>query len=151
MKKYIISIYILTIAISCNEQFNARDNKLKIFNNIINSEIFIQDHFGKTDSIYILKYSKKDSFKLSSKIFKIGYLQSNKDSTIIDFSPTSFNDKRTRLSFSNIDLRGENADIYLIVYRGPDHYEYNYNMKFMNDKWKIIKETHKAFIQESED
>jgi len=100
---------------------------------------------GKTDSVYLIRYSENNLIKLHSKVFKIGYLQSKRDSTVIDFSATSFNDKQTRLSFARIELKENEADVFLIVYNGTIHYEYNFMMVFINDQWKIATQSRKVF------
>lgn len=145
MKKFIVLSYILWVIVACSNNKSDVNSRLEVLNNIINSEIFIRDHLGKTDSIYLIRYSKNNLIKLYSNVFKIGYLQSNRDSTIIDFSTTSFNDNRTRLSFPRIEIKENKADVILIVYKGKIHYEYNFIMVFSDNKWKFVTQSRKIF------
>lgn len=108
---------------------------------IIDSKQFYHEMLKKTDTIFIIK-SKKTNRSWPSKTdkFKLVYIErTKKNEDLIDLSPASFYDKRTRVDFGKFILNKNTVDISFSLYQFQEFSAYDCKFKRENEGWTIVK------------
>lgn len=95
----------------------------------------------KPDTIFIIKSSNvtKDWPPKTNK-FKLIYIERSKqDENLVDLSPQAWNDRRTRIDFGQFLLNKDTANVTIVLYEFHEFSIYDYELKYKNGKWIIIK------------
>ena len=141
-KKEFYSFWLMCIFFSCttneNSKINGSDTS-KIFQQILNSKIFVKDNIARTDSLFFLrtKYYNR-SWPTQTKYFKLILINSNSQSKMVNFGENWPYDGRRRIEVLKFNVKLDTARVLMLEYGGQVFYDFI--LKQSGNEWKIFKE-----------
>lgn len=118
-----------------------------IVTSVIDDKRLYHDMLKKSDTIYIVKSKNiNKSWPFKTEKFKLVYIErTKKNEDLIDLSPPSFYDQRTRIDFGKIILNKEVVDISFSLYQFQEFSVYDCQLKQENKGWAIVKMAKRAY------
>lgn len=137
--------------IACNNSGQLQEtnnDQTRIITKILDDTYLSNEFIKKPDIIYLIKSGNiiKDWPSKTNK-YKLVYIErTKKDENLVDLSPISFEDKRTRIDFSRLILNKNTADVTIVLYQFHKLNIYDYKLKYENEQWVIFKFKKRTFL-----
>jgi len=149
MKHKIFLLPVIACLIACRSSikanFSAADTS-EIVNKILSDKNMTKDLIPKQDTIYIVKAKFINrNWPIKTDSFNLIYIEpSKKNEDLIDLSPSSFYDKKTKIDFGKISIKNDTAKVSIGLYKYRNVLIYDFELVNKNNKWTIFKVTEKT-------
>lgn len=121
-------------------QSNVNNDTIEVAKTIIDGMDLKKALVKKTDTLFIIKsknISRNWPFKTNT--FKLEYIErTKKNEDLVDLSPQSWMDRRTRIDFGKIIFNKDTASVTLGLFQFQDFHICNYKLKKKENEWIVI-------------
>ncbi|RBQ11703.1 hypothetical protein DRW42_00015 [Pedobacter miscanthi] len=119
---------------------------VQIVNKILSDRNVTKDLIPMKDTIYIFKTrSVNCNWPIKTGSFNVMYIEpGKKNEDLIDLSPSSFYDKRTKIDFGKFAIRNDSAKVSIGLYKYQNVLIYDFELVRKDNNWAILNTINKT-------